>query len=41
MPAQVRALRDLPVRHKAVCKRDAMGEAVLEEFESTIHNSEL
>ena len=33
MPAQVRALKDLPVRHKAVCKRDAMGEAVLEEFD--------
>ena len=26
------ALKDLPVRHKAVCKRDAMGEAVLNEF---------
>ena len=33
MPAQVKALRDLPVRHKAVCKRDAMGEAVLKEFD--------
>lgn len=33
MPAQVRALKDLPVRHKAVCKRDAMGEAVLKEFD--------
>ena len=37
MPAQVRALRDLPVRHTAVCERDTMGEAVLKEF--TIHNS--
>ena len=33
MPAQVRALRELPVRHKAVCARDAMGEAVLKEFD--------
>ncbi|MBR2661455.1 MAG: threonine synthase [Clostridia bacterium] len=33
MPAQVKALKELPVRHKAVCKRDAMGEAVLKEFE--------
>ena len=33
MPDQVRKLKDLPVRHKAVCKRDAMGEAVLKEFE--------
>ena len=32
MPAQVRALRDLPVRHQAVCERDGMGEAVLKEF---------
>ena len=32
MPAQIRALRDLPVRHKAVCAREAMGEAVLKEF---------
>ena len=32
MPAQVRALRDLPVRHTAVCERGAMGEAVLKEF---------
>ena len=32
MPAQVRMLKDLPVRHTAVCKRDAMGEAVLEAF---------
>ena len=34
MPDQVRKLKDLPVRHKAVCKRDAMGEAVLKEFNS-------
>ena len=34
MPAQVRALRDLPVRHQAVCKRDAMGKAVLDAFSS-------
>ena len=33
MPAQVRALRDLPVRHTAVCERDAMGPAVLKAFE--------
>ena len=33
MPAQVKALKELPVRHKAVCKRDAMGEAVLKEFD--------
>ena len=32
MPAQVRALKDLPVRHTAVCEQDAMGEAVLREF---------
>ncbi len=32
MPKQVRELRDLPVRHKAVCERDAMGPAVLEQF---------
>ena len=32
MPAQVKALRELPVRHTAVCERDAMGEAVLKEF---------
>ena len=29
MPKQVRELRDLPVRHTAVCERDAMGPAVL------------
>jgi L-threonine synthase (EC 4.2.3.1) len=33
IPAQVRALRDLPVRHRAVCGRDAMGEAVLKAFD--------
>ena len=32
MPAQVRALKDLPVRHTAVCERNAMGEAVLKAF---------
>ncbi len=33
MPAQVRALKDLPVRHTAVCDRDAMGPAVLKAFD--------
>ena len=33
MPAQVRSLRDLPVRHTAVCGRDEMGPAVLREFD--------
>ena len=33
MPEQVRALKNLPVRHTAVCNRDAMGEAVLREFD--------
>ena len=32
MPAQVRELRNLPVRHTAVCDRDGMGQAVLEAF---------
>ena len=32
MPSQVRMLRDLPVRHTAVCDRDAMGAAVLDQF---------
>ena len=32
MPQQVRELRDLPVRHRAECDRDRMGEAVLEAF---------
>ena len=32
MPKQVRELRELPVRHTAVCERDAMGPAVLEQF---------
>ena len=27
-----KALKELPVRHKSVCRRDAMGEAVLNEF---------
>ena len=30
MPEQVRRLKDLPVRHTAVCDRDKMAEAVLE-----------
>ena len=33
MPEAVRRLRELPVRHRAVCDRDAMGEAVLKEFD--------
>ena len=33
MPAQVRALKDLPIRHTAVCEKQAMGEAVLKAFE--------
>ena len=32
MPAQVRELQELPVRHTAVCERDVMGPAVLKEF---------
>ena len=32
MPKQVRELRNLPVLHTAVCERDAMGPAVLEQF---------
>ena len=32
MPAQVRELRNLPVRHRAECERDRMGEAVLNAF---------
>ncbi len=32
MPDQVRRLRELPVRHRAVCDREAMGEAVIREF---------
>ena len=32
MPRQVTALRELPVRHTAVCERDAMGPAVLAGF---------
>ena len=32
MPDQVRRLRELPVRHTAVCERDAMGDAVIHEF---------
>ena len=33
MPVQVRTLRELPVRHKAVCQRNEMGPAVLREFD--------
>ena len=33
MPDQVRSLRDLPVRHRAECEKDAMGPAVLREFD--------
>ena len=32
MPEQVRTLRELPVVHTAVCEREAMAEAVLEQF---------
>ncbi len=32
MPAQVRKLRELPVRHTAECDRDKMGQAVLDAF---------
>ena len=32
-PAQVAALRDLPVLHSRVCDRDKMGEAVLAGFD--------
>ena len=32
-PAQVRALKDLPVRHRAVCERDQMAAAVLAAFD--------
>ena len=32
MPEQVRALKELPVRHTAECDRDRMGEAVLNAF---------
>ena len=33
MPAQVKALRGLPVRHRAECDRDRMGPAVLAQFD--------
>ncbi len=33
MPSQVKKLRELPVRHHAVCEKDAMGDAVLEAFD--------
>ena len=33
VPAQVRELRSLPVRHTAWCEKDTMGQAVLRAFE--------
>ena len=33
MPDQVKELRNLPVRHSAVCERNQMGQAVLEAFQ--------
>ena len=33
VPAQVRELRSLPVRHTAWCEKDTMGQAVLRGFE--------
>ena len=33
MPDQVRRLKDLPIRHKAECEIEGMGEAVLREFD--------
>ena len=33
MPEQVRSLKEQPVRHTAVCERDAMGPAVLAQFD--------
>ena len=35
-PAQIRRLRDLPIRHSAVCDRDRMGEAVCAEFDKAL-----
>jgi len=32
MPSQVRELQGLPVRHKAVCGKDRMAEAVLKAY---------
>ena len=32
VPAQVKALRTLPVRHKQQCEKDKMAEAVMEAF---------
>ncbi len=32
MPDQVKKLREAPIRHRAVCDRDAMGQAVLDAF---------
>jgi threonine synthase len=34
MPAQVRGLRNLPIRHRAECEVGEMGEAVLHAFDS-------
>ena len=33
MPEQVKQLKELPVRHRAVCEKNNMGEAVLEAFQ--------
>ena len=33
MPEQVKRLKDLPVRHQAVCEKNQMGQAVLEAFQ--------
>ena len=32
MPEQVRRLRELPIRHRRECEKNAMGEAVLAEL---------
>ena len=33
-PEQIRALPSLPIRHTAVCEKDAMEQAVLEQIEA-------
>ena len=33
VPQQVKALRSLPVRHKAQCEKDTMAQAVMNAFE--------
>jgi len=33
VPQQVKALRSLPVRHKAQCEKDTMAEAVMNAFD--------